>query len=448
MRSIFCALRALLGVVILTTMSTGVQAQVGGGKISLEGLSAITAPESSAIGSVLEISAAEQAAGEAGEEEKAEVKHAAWSEEAYSDCAECSDGACCGSCDSGSCGETCGCGEICGCGDDCGCGDTCGCGDSCGCCDTGGLELSKFLCRKGQVYLFGEFLYLAPADADLTHAQQQNGIGGAGTVPFGEIGTIGFSYEPAFRVGGGFQLDKTSSVATSYTNFQAESLDFLDIPVIVGGGGAIGSLVHLPEAALTASTGPVTATYEIDFQIADVVFRDVLKQGCGYQVRYLLGAQYGNLNQEFSQNGVFGGGAGGTIDTTTDIEFDGGGLKVGVEGERFIHKNVMIYGRANAAAMIGRFNAEYTLLNSTTDVLLGNAVWTDDRFVTQVELELGVAVTALDDQLRLSAGFLSQHWDDVVTTDEFIEAVQTNNYVDLNGELSFNGLVGRIEYAW
>ena len=34
-----------------------------------------------------------------------------------------------------------------------------------------------------------------------------------------------------------------------------------------------------------------------------------------YSASYLLGVQYGNLDQVFTQTGVFGGGSAGTIDT-------------------------------------------------------------------------------------------------------------------------------------
>ncbi|HJQ82214.1 MAG TPA: hypothetical protein VJ828_19790, partial [Lacipirellulaceae bacterium] len=41
-------------------------------------------------------------------------------------------------------------------------------------------------------------------------------------------------------------------------------------------GGAVGSLVHHPGAGLDASAGPVGATYDIEFQLADVAYRQIL----------------------------------------------------------------------------------------------------------------------------------------------------------------------------
>ena len=114
----------------------------------------------------------------------------------------------------GDCGQ-CGCGPYdCGCGPsgcdcnscDMGCGQ-CDCG--CGPCDEGcevdcGMpcDCGPNMCCKPRFTMFGDFLYLQATDVDVAHAQQQDGLGGAGTVPFGDIGTIGQDFNPGFRVGG------------------------------------------------------------------------------------------------------------------------------------------------------------------------------------------------------------------------------------------------------
>ena len=134
------------------------------------------------------------------------------------------------------------------------------CGDTtCSC------EVTECKKKRRPGYVFGEFLYLRSTGGDVSHAQQQNGIGGAGTVPFGSIGTVNQDFEPGFRVGFGCYLDECSSITGSYTFFESSSTDVVDLPIITGGGGAVGSLVHHPQASLTASVGPVEATQSIDF---------------------------------------------------------------------------------------------------------------------------------------------------------------------------------------
>ena len=125
--------------------------------------------------------------------------------------------------------------------------------------------------------MYGDFLYLQSTDVDLAHAQQQDGLGGAGTVPFGEIGTIGEDFEPGYRVGGSIACGPCTSVGVSYTFFESSSSSSLEAPFGTN-TGAVGSLVHHPGAALTASAGPVDATYDIDFQVADAMWRRVVKR--------------------------------------------------------------------------------------------------------------------------------------------------------------------------
>jgi hypothetical protein len=365
-----------------------------------------------------------------------------------------------GGCDCGDCGQY-GCdayGGDCGpSGCDCGVSDM-GCGPyDCGCgpCDMGcdiecGMpcDCGPSMCRSPRFTMFGDFLYMQVTDVDVAHAQQQDGLGGAGTVPFGDIGTIGQDFSPGFRVGGSVACGPCSGVVMSFTHFESDSSNSIEAPFITGGGGAVGSLVHHPGASLTASAGPVDATYEIDYQLADVMCRNLWRSGCNYAVNYMVGAQYGHLDQDFSQFGIYGGGLGGAIDTSTSIDFDGGGLKVGIDGERRFKHGLGAYGRFTAAAMTGRFRSQYTMFNESTDQVLAQANWKDDRVIGQFECELGMSLTSCDNHWKMSAGYMFSQWANVVTTPEFIQAVQFDDYVNVGDRIGFDGLVSRVECQW
>ncbi len=253
--------------------------------------------------------------------------------------------------------------------------DTCGtsgnggsCGD-CGSCDCD-LSCGSDCQRVPGMILFGEYLFLRVSDADLAHAQQQNGIGGAGTVPFGDIGTLEIENQSGVRLGGGIGCGDCSGVLFSYTFFESDSFNSVEPPFIPGGGGAVGSLVHHPALSITASVGPVDAAYQIDMQLADVMFTNRLVSGCGYAINYLLGAQYGHIEQDFAQTGNFSGGTSGTLDTFTAIDFDGGGLKAGFDSEHCLCGGLTVYGKATGALLAGEFRSQYVMLNSTTEQLL------------------------------------------------------------------------------
>jgi hypothetical protein len=316
------------------------------------------------------------------------------------------------------------------------CGDCCNCGDCC-----------KLCCPWGHcTSVWGEALYLHATGADMVHAQQQNGIGGAGTVPYGKIGAVDPDFEPGFRVGANIGLSDTASFGASYMYYESTAVDTINAPTIAGGGGAVGSLVHHPGAAITASNGPVYGQYDIDFQLAEFECRRLLYgDSCGY-LNYSVGARFGHLEQDFSQQGNFSGGTSGAIDTYTEIDFDGGGAMFGLDGERRIgRRGLSLYGNAGVSPMVGQFSSDYLMYNDTTDTVLALAQWKDDRFVTLVDFELGLAWTSCNQKWRLSAGYLAQFWFNTLTTPEFVNAVQTNNYTDRGDTLSFDGATARIE---
>lgn len=314
--------------------------------------------------------------------------------------------------------------------------------------ECGGDWIRERRCRNPHVSLFADYLWLQVSDVDFAHAQQQDGLGGAGTVPYGDIGTVGMDYDDGYRVGGSIACGPCSSVLVSYTHFESNSFDSVVAPDISGGGGAVGSLVQHPGAAITASAGPVNATYDIDFQLGDVVCRNIWRQGPRYLVAWMLGGQYGHLDQDFAQTGVFSGGQQGTVDTATTIDFDGGGVKAGLDAERRLGLGFSVYGRLTAAVMTGRFNSRYSMVNSTTDTLLAQANWKDDRTVSQVEYEVGISLTSMDCHWRGTLGYMLSHWDNVVTTADFIDAVQADNYTNVGDGITFDGFVGRVECRW
>ena len=313
-------------------------------------------------------------------------------------------------------------------------------------CDCGSMSCEK-CCGFGHcTSIWGDFLWLHPTGADMVHAQQQNGTGGAGTVPFGLIGAVDPDYEPGVRVGGVINLGPCSSLALAYTFFESDSVSFVEAPIVPGGGGAIGSLVHHPGIAITSSAGPVQAAYEIDFQLAEFEYRRLLVGDRRGWVNYSVGGRYGHLEQEFFQTGVFSGAQAGVINTLATADFDGGGALFGLDGECLLGcSQFSVYGNAGVSPLVGQFSSFYTVVNDTTDVLLANAFWKDDRFITLLDYEVGLAWTSEGGGIRVSGGYMAQFWYNTITTASLVDAVQADNYVDVGDTLSFDGLVARVE---
>lgn len=296
---------------------------------------------------------------------------------------------------------------------------------------------------------WGEALWIHPTGVDMAYAQQQNGIGGAGTVPFGNIGVVDPEYDLGLRVGGQVRFAPKEAIFGQYTWFESSVDSSLDAPIIPGGGGAVGSLVHHPGAALTASAGPMTATYDIDFQLADLAYRYYVACTRTGEVSVFAGGRYGTLDQRFGASGIFGGGLGGEIDTTTSIDFKGGGPIAGIQAERLIDTSrFSVYGKGLVGALAGTFNSDYLMFNDSTDQVLAQSIWSDDRIVPMLEYELGVMWTGPQNHLRVAIGYMATYWFNIVSTPVWVDAVQADNYVNVSDTIAFDGAVGRVEWRW
>ena len=142
----------------------------------------------------------------------------------------------------------------------------------------------------------------------------------------------------------------------------------------------------------------------------------------------------------------------GTTFVTSNINFDGAGIRFGLEGERriFRRSGLSVYSKGHISALAGEFNCDYAQFTQFQGE--GNTGWSDDRVITISELELGLGWTNRCGNVRVSAGYYFAIWDNVVTMPEYINAVQIPNYVDVsqdaNDTIAFDGLVIRTEFMF
>jgi len=83
--------------------------------------------------------------------------------------------------------------------------------------------------------------------------------------------------------------------------------------------------------------------------------------------------------------------------------------------------------------------------NQVGDVRLAQAAWEDNRVVGLVEYEIGISATTPKNCCRVSIGYMVQHWTNMITHPEFIDAVQADNYTNLGDTLTFDGFSARLE---
>jgi hypothetical protein len=308
-------------------------------------------------------------------------------------------------------------------------------------------------------FAWGEFMYLQPKNAEVAYAVPVYAAAAAGTVgppavpgafvQAGNVHRAELDYQPAFRAGFGFLLSPRSAIAVSYSQFNRNTFDSVELP---GTGAVLDSLVSNPNSPEgTAADGNLSsaALLQTQFKILDIDYRGLFVYNPEWQINYVVGARYGNLEQHI---GVGFAGQNGFQQVLAETEFDGGGLKLGLEGLRFHPATqFFFYGKGYASFLAGQFRSKYEF-----DPVAGNptlAGYNVARLVTMLDLETGIGWQNYTGNIRLSAGYMMQSWYNTVRLNDFINSVRANNFVNepasnVNGMITFDGLVTKVELLW
>ena len=296
-------------------------------------------------------------------------------------------------------------------------------------------------------FVFGEYLYMKSYGPDFVHAtQQQAAPAGVGTVPFGTAQNLIQPWQSAFRVGGGYACSNCSSITVAYTQFASHTNDTLGLPV---GGNLPTSVISsvLVPGSINAGTtfSQINAVSGVNFKTADVMYSRLIAGGDNYYVNFDIGGRFAHLQQGFLQNAQFAQPNNPQF-TTSNINFDGGGLRAGFDGRRRIGcGGLSAYANGFFSAMFGDFNSHYVQTNSLTTAIVGANNFESARVVPILEYEVGVSWTSCNGCFRFGAGYYTAFWFNAVTNPQYIQSVQNNSFVKLGDTITFTGLVAHAE---
>jgi hypothetical protein len=314
---------------------------------------------------------------------------------------------------------------------DCGC-DSC-CPDACGC-----------GCIRKQI--FAEYMYLRPLNAGVEYAVPFNGPISAGTIPLqeGRTASVDPGFSSGFRVGGALWYDECSAVAATFSHYENNSYDAISTnsPLVLRA-----MVMHPSSLDADADWLDASAHQYIRFELVDLDYRHEFYCSEHTSANYLVGIRYANLRQQFDSE--FSSIITGNVDT--DVNFDGGGFRLGIEAERRGMGCFSGYAKASASFLGGEFRGTY-LQTDTNLPVVTQTDWKEARFVSILECEVGLRWTSCNNRWRASAGYTINEWANIVKTGEFISSVQANKYhgpdkISGNG-LVFDGFVARVEYNW
>ena len=187
------------------------------------------------------------------------------------------------------------------------------------------------------------------------------------------------------------------------------------------------------------------STYDIGFQTLDLDYRALLWGNCNAALNYSLGMRYAHLEQEFlAQQEIFS--AAGLTTVATQIDFDGFGIRAGMDGmKQNAETGILVYAKAYANLVGGEFKADFTQSNQFGGTAVIGNDFADYRVVTILEGEVGMGWQSCGGRVRVTGGYAVTGWLNTLTTGSYINGVQTREYDQLSETLTFDGLVTRVE---
>ena len=290
---------------------------------------------------------------------------------------------------------------------------------------------------------FGDIIYICPRNVEVALAVPADGPVDFGRVPVQNGPTVlaDFGYEPGFRVGGAIQFTECSQLRSTATWLEATTNAWgsTSPPLVMW------PMVTHPQVALADREFlDASARYLLDLELIDIDWVRVLTGGPYHRIDLVLGARYAGLSQELRSYFI----ANDADQVAVDVNYNGGGIRVGLEGEWLdTSRTLLVYARSAASFTAGEFRCGYRQDNNLGQRLVDTS-WKAGRVVSILDLEVGVGWQNRTENLRLTAGYMFSGWHNAVTVPEYIAAVQTNSYVGIGDFVTFDGFVGRVEFRY
>lgn len=312
-----------------------------------------------------------------------------------------------------------------------------------GACGTCSMPVANCCCTPWWAHrtgIWGEFLLLRPGSSDLTYAVEQDDVV-ADSFPTGPVAIAGIDEEAGFRVGFSVAHSDCTSLVASYTRWDGDT----ESSLLANPGNVLNSTIIHPSTATTGATAlSAASSQEMSFQLADIGYRHLIRATDATALNWTAGLRYGNLEQQMraeQTNSV----ATGLTTVDTDIDFDGFGLMLGLDGERRSHRSgLLCYGRGLASFLAGEWDANYTQVNQFGGGVVANQI-EDFRVTPVLEVEIGLGWQSRCGRLRATTGWMTSAWYDSLSTRSYVDAVRSGATGDIGETITFTGLTSRVE---
>lgn len=315
--------------------------------------------------------------------------------------------------------------------------------EACDACDACGNTVACCCCKPWWAHgcgAFGDFLLLRPGSADQIYTIEQNSPV-PGDFPTGPVGRVNIDDSAGYRLGFTLAASNCTSLLASYTHWGGTT----ENTIAAQQGNVLNSQIIHPSTLTTgASSLQSWAAQRIEFDLVDLGYHHVLKASDCYVVNWLAGFRYGQLEQDlYTQQQIST--ATGLVGNDIDVKFNGFGLLLGLDGERRSPcTGLMVYGRGLSSFLAGDWKGSYVQANQFDGGVVANS-YEDYRVTPVLELELGFGWRSPCGRCRASVGYLTSAWYDAVSTRQYVDAVRSNDYVNVEETMTFSGLTAGLE---
>jgi hypothetical protein len=281
-------------------------------------------------------------------------------------------------------------------------------------------------------YFDFEYLLVRP----FIHGQDYAIVGTAPVAgPVGIIYNVEGGYESGMRVAASYRCPgECWDLQGVYTYMQNRG----DSAVAAPAGASVFPTVTFPgfvTAVLAAS-----AHYSFEVNVFDLEFGRHWQPCESLGLRAFIGPRFAGIDNKF--DATYTGGAAVVADLVhRQVNFEGGGFRIGGEARWKFWENFGLYVRGSASLLTGWFHSELTEVADGATVV--NVSQKFHKMAPVAELGLGISYQVR--WLRVSAGYEFINWFGMDDGIDFTDDVSPGKYNHRINDLSFDGVVFRAE---
>lgn len=286
------------------------------------------------------------------------------------------------------------------------------------------------------LFVDAEYLFMRPRSRELDFAIVDPSNLGA---PIGSVQNLEWEWNSGVRIGGGYRLPPDGwQVGVYYTYFHSGTSSAIGAPP----GGTLFATLNHPGDMELADTA--AANSSVNFNVVDLELSKTLAFHDSFTLRFFGGGRYAWVQQRL--NAEYNGGDFSNDLVSSPVDFNGGGLRVGAEGDWDFGWGCSIFIRASGSLLIGSFNTSLVETNNSGATTLVNVTDNFDKVIPVTEIGLGFAWHY--HQFTVSAAYELADWSNLVDSPDFVDDVQQGKMSRRTSDLTLDGFIVRMEWAF